>query len=174
MRRQQPCEGDEVKMNKQVDIRQEWLAAAIFAMDRCHPADARALCHNLIGESAPLWPPRHLFPAGADEALARDACDALALCHRDIAVQIAEAALEQMRTGGPHSDLMGDIRREARWWAELAPAHELRAYVVAALDQLGQRAISDKARKEVFAALWKGMGEPDRAAFLQAIGAANG
>jgi hypothetical protein len=156
------------------DIRQEWLQSAIYALDHCDPRDVEALCRGIIGDKAPSWPIRPLFAPGADERLAKDACDAIFRCHRDIAVQIAETVLDMLRSGGPRHDLMGDLRMEAESWADIAGAQEVRAYVIAGLNNLAGRAISDKARKEVFAALWKGMAEKDRTAFLTAVGAANG
>lgn len=87
---------------------------------------------------------------------------------RDAAV-LMTAALQALETDGPQHDLFGTARRDAEWWADIAPPHEVQAYVLAGLRQIGSAAIGPKARKEIFAALWLGMSAADRTAFLQRV-----
>ena len=96
---------------------------------------------------------------------------AIAECHPHDAAQIMAAALENMVGDGPQHDVFGTLRRDAEWWAELAPVHEVQAYATAAARHLGEKAMGRKARKSLVAALWNGMHPEDRAAFLKAVGA---
>jgi len=96
-------------------------------------------------------------------------CMAIGACNPSDAAQIMAAALEQMATGGPDHDVFGTVRQDAEWWAEIAPAHEVQAYVNAGLRQLLKSAIGPKARKAVIVALWRGMTDQDKAAFLRAV-----
>lgn len=95
---------------------------------------------------------------------------AISDCDPMDAAQIMAAALQDMETDGPQHDVFGTLRRDAEWWAELAPPHEVQTYVTAGLKQLTTRAIGPKARKEVIAQLWNGMTPEDKGAFLRAIG----
>ena len=104
------------------------------------------------------------------EAVARLTA-AIAQCHPHDAAQIMSAALENMVGDGPQHDVFGTLRRDAEWWAELAPVHEVQAYATAAAKQLGAKALGRKARKALLAALWNGMLPDDRAAFMRAVGA---
>lgn len=103
---------------------------------------------------------------------AKALCEAIAACHPRDAATVMTAALQGAETDGPQHDLFGTMRRDAEWWAEIAPPHEVQAYVVAGLRQVGQSAIGPKARKDIFAALWQGMAPGDKAAFLRAVGGA--
>jgi len=94
---------------------------------------------------------------------------AIHACEPTDAAQIMTAALQSMETDGPQHDLFSAIRRDATYWAELAPPHELQTYALAALRQLRRQAIGNTARKEIFAALWKDMRAEDKAAFLRAV-----
>lgn len=96
-------------------------------------------------------------------------CHAIGQAHPQDAAQIMAAALRDAETFGPQHDPFGHVRQDARYWAELAPPHEVQAYVLAGLRQLGQQALGSQARKEIFAALWKDMPAKDKAAFLAAI-----
>lgn len=151
----------------QRDAMREWL---LHVLEQVHPADGAAICSGYLGERPQSWPIRPLLYPGADERLARDAIDALCRVHRDVATQICEAMIAEHITDGPKADIFGHLRRDAQWWAELATVPEVQAYVVAGLLQLQERAIGHKARKEVLAALWKGMRPEDQGAFLRAIG----
>lgn len=95
-------------------------------------------------------------------------------CNPHDAAQIMAAALQNMETDGPQHDVFGTLRRDARWWAEIAPAHEVQAYVIEGLRHLKDTAVGRSARKELIVALWNGMRADDKEAFLRAIGAANG
>jgi hypothetical protein len=98
--------------------------------------------------------------------------EVISRCEPTDAAQIMAAALQQMESDGPQHDAFGTVRRDASWWAESAPVHEVQAYVMAGLKQLGAKAIGHSARKQLLAALWTDMRAEDKSAFLRAIGAA--
>ena len=97
---------------------------------------------------------------------AEAACLALAECRPKDAAAICAAYLDTMETGGPRNDAFGLLHEDARWWADLAPVHELVAYVTAGLTRLPRRHPSLPARKALFKALWRSLPDTDRAAFL--------
>lgn len=98
--------------------------------------------------------------------------EVISRCDPSDAAQIMAAALQSMETDGPEHDVFGTVRRDAEWWAELAPPHEVQAYVAAGLKQLAAKAIGPKARKELIVHLWNGMAAADKSAFLKAVGGA--
>lgn len=88
------------------------------------------------------------------------------------AAQICMAFLESMETGGPTlGDPFGMVAGDAALWADSAPAHELQAYGVAALDRLRTANLGINARKRLFAALWRSFKDEDRKAFLSRVDA---
>jgi len=97
---------------------------------------------------------------------AEAACLALAECRPQDVAAICAAVLESMETGGPRHDVFGTLYSDARWWADVAPPHELVAYVIAGLARLPNRHLSILARKRAFMALWQSLPDADRAAFL--------
>jgi hypothetical protein len=103
---------------------------------------------------------------------AQTLCHAISMCDPQDAAQIMAAALETLQIGQPEHDVFGTVRRDAEWWAEVAPPHEVQAYVAAGLKQLQAKAIGPKARKALIVHLWNGMTAADKAAFLKAIGGA--
>ena len=67
---------------------------------------------------------------------AEAACLALAECRKQDRAAICAAVLDTMQTAGPRHDAFGLLYEDARWWADMAPPHELVAYGTAALDRL--------------------------------------
>jgi hypothetical protein len=97
---------------------------------------------------------------------AEAACLALRECDPQDAAAICAAFLDTTETGGPRHDVYGTLYSDALWWAEMAPPHELVAYVTAGLDRLPKAHLSTPRRKEVFKHLWRSFTDTDRAAFL--------
>lgn len=97
---------------------------------------------------------------------AEAACMALGECDPQDAAAICAAFLDTAETGGPRHDVFGLLYQDALWWADLAPPHELVAYVTAGLDRLPKTHLSTPRRKQVFKHLWRSFTETDRAAFL--------
>ena len=93
-------------------------------------------------------------------------CFAIGQCHPHDAAAIMAAALEDMTTTGPQHDPFERYTADAEWWAELAPAHELQAYVYAGLKDITRNALGRNARKRFIATLWKGLSPDDRRAFI--------
>lgn len=75
-------------------------------------------------------------------------------------------ALDTVAGGAPKYDAFGDMREDARWWADCATPVELEIYAAAALRRIERATFADRARKRIFWALWKAMSDKDRAAFL--------
>jgi len=148
-----------------------WQERLTMALENGDPSDTAALCAAYLGQPVEAFPLRPMV-LPMDEARAKDACDALEKVHRDLAVQICLSFLTGTTTQGPQHDVFGRLQSDAENWAQLAPSHEVSAYTVAGLRQLGQRAIGHKLRRDVFAAMWQDMRPEDKAAFLKAVGAA--
>lgn len=99
------------------------------------------------------------------------------------AVEIAEAmpdgqqiigealcgALETVGAGAPEYHAFGDMRAEARHWADYATPLELELYAAAALRQIERTSFAERARKRVFWGLWQAMGQKSRDAFLARV-----
>lgn len=102
---------------------------------------------------------------------AEAACLALAECREQDRAAICAAILDAMQTEGPRHDAYNLLYQDARWWADMAPPHELVAYGTAALDRLRGHALSIPARKRLFARLWETFDPKDRQAFLARVDA---
>ena len=91
---------------------------------------------------------------------------AISQCHPIDASQIMVAALEQMEQGAPPHTFLTLTQDDADFWAASAPQHELQAYLFAAMKEMTARAITPAIRRRYIAALWSGLPEPDRKAFI--------
>lgn len=76
------------------------------------------------------------------------------------------AALDTVAGGAPRYDAFGDMRQDAKWWADTATPVELEIYTAAALRRIERVSFAERARKRLFWALWSAMSGKDRAAFL--------
>ena len=99
-------------------------------------------------------------------AWAESLCMAISQCHPIDASQILTAALEEMEQGAPPHVFLRLTQEDADFWAMNAPQHELQAYLFAGLKQLPARAITPAIRRRFIAALWAGLPEADRKAFI--------
>lgn len=77
------------------------------------------------------------------------------------------AYLEHIGAGAPQLDPFGDLRGDARFWADVAHPAELESYVAAGLRRLERTQLCTATRKRLFVALWDAMSEEDRRKFLQ-------
>ena len=68
-------------------------------------------------------------------------CMAIADCHRDDAVRLLAAALEDLAFGSPLPSLINAMAA-ARWWASYATEDERKAYCLASFDAMSQTAQS--------------------------------
>lgn len=93
-------------------------------------------------------------------------CFAIRQCHPIDASQIMTAALQEIEQGAPPHVFITLTSEDADFWAMNAPQHELQAYLFAALRQMPARAIPPAIRRRFIAALWEGLPEPDRKAFV--------
>jgi hypothetical protein len=98
---------------------------------------------------------------------------AISQCHPLDASQIMTAALEQMEQGQPPHPFLALTQDDADFWAASAPQHELQAYLFAAMKVMTARAITPAIRRRVIAALWSGLSEPDRKAFIAHVSGGN-
>jgi hypothetical protein len=98
-------------------------------------------------------------------------CDAIAACEPEDAAQIMVGALDDIAAGMPGLYLWGDLRDDAKFWADSAHPAELEVYTVAGLRKLGRIAVGLTARKRLLVALWSGLSPADRAAFLGRVDA---
>ncbi len=93
-------------------------------------------------------------------------CFAIRQCHPIDASQIMVAALQEMEQGAPPHPFLTLTQDDADFWAASAPQHELQAYLFAALKQMSARAVTPAIRRRFIAALWSGLPESDRKAFI--------
>ncbi|RMF02482.1 MAG: hypothetical protein D6773_08640 [Alphaproteobacteria bacterium] len=84
------------------------------------------------------------------------------------------AALETVCGGAPRHAIFGDLREEARWWAEVATPLELEAYAAAALERIERATFAPRARKRLFMALWRGFTDDERQKFLNHVRGGDG
>ncbi|BBU58527.1 hypothetical protein KU6B_47920 [Mameliella alba] len=75
-------------------------------------------------------------------------------------------ALDTVAGGAPRFDAFGNMREDARWWADCATPMELEIYTAAALRRIERATFAHRARKRLFWALWQAMSDKDRTAFL--------
>lgn len=87
---------------------------------------------------------------------------------REVA-ELLSGWLEIAGAGAPQQYLIGDIRSDARWWAELAHPLELEAYVGEGLRRIERTQFAPMARKRLFVALWETMDDADRRKFIQKV-----
>ncbi|GAB1378289.1 MAG: hypothetical protein LCH92_03420 [Proteobacteria bacterium] len=103
-------------------------------------------------------------------AWAEALCYALGQCHARDAAVICAAFLAERETGGPALAAQDRLSVEdARWWADIAPPHELVAYGMAALDRLRSTALAPTTRKKLFVSLWESFSDAERLRFVQRI-----
>lgn len=101
---------------------------------------------------------------------ALDLCVALGMADRRDALQVCAGFLEAEGTDQPEwSDLWGDARREAEWWADFASPVSLETYFAAILTRMSGTAFGVRARKRLFAMLWESFAEADRQAFVARV-----
>lgn len=74
--------------------------------------------------------------------------------------------LDTLGAGAPRFDAFGDMREDARWWADTATPMELEIYASAALRRIERAAFAPRARKRILWNLWQVMSDKDRKAFL--------
>jgi len=82
------------------------------------------------------------------------------------------AALDTVAGGAPRYEAFGNMREDARWWADCATPAEIEIYLAATLrrlDGLNRRGLAEVARKRVFMSLWGAMGARDQKAFLAKV-----
>lgn len=82
------------------------------------------------------------------------------------AAPILDAALRSWSVGGPGLALLLELDEDAEWWAAVAPAGEVAAYVAAGLRRLKVTPLHVALRKQLLVSLWHSMPEADRRAFL--------
>jgi hypothetical protein len=73
--------------------------------------------------------------------------------------------MEEWRAGSPMPPLL-EMADEAEFWAANATPLDMEAVLVAIARHLPETHLHTRARKRLVAALFKGMGQDDRAAFL--------
>jgi hypothetical protein len=96
-------------------------------------------------------------------------CLALGDAHPVDAACICLAFLEDQMTDGPVTDPFGNVLADARFWADVAPPHEVVAYGTAALLALQKSALGSRTRKNLFVKLWESFPTSDRVAFLSKV-----
>lgn len=87
------------------------------------------------------------------------------------AAVICATFLDEIGAGFPRLDYWGDVRADADEWAFFANAAELESYLVAVLRRLENQTLGIKARKRIFAALWRVFTCDERQAFLDRLDA---
>ncbi|MCT8328264.1 hypothetical protein [Albidovulum sediminis] len=92
--------------------------------------------------------------------------EAIADAHPDDAAQLMTAALLDHAARSPVGDVFLNAEEDARWWASIAPPHQLVAVLAATLDALGSKALHLKMRKQLFLTLWKSFPTADRQNFV--------
>lgn len=100
---------------------------------------------------------------------AEAAISALENCHPAYANAICWHWLREQETNGPRSDPFGFLYSEALFWADVAPAHELIAYVTAGLERLRGHCVPVAIRKQLFVDLWDAFDGSDQQAFLRRV-----
>lgn len=100
---------------------------------------------------------------------AERAIESLEACGPEVADALCLRWLEQSRTPGPQNDLFGTLYSDARFWAEVAPPHEVVAYTVAGLGQLPKRYVPQGTLKRVFVAIWELFDNAARSSFLRRV-----
>ena len=80
--------------------------------------------------------------------------------------EIVVGWLDEVGAGSPRFDVFGDIREDARFWADIAHPAELEAYTAAGLRKIERTQFASGARKRLFVALWDAMAAEDKRKFL--------
>jgi len=86
--------------------------------------------------------------------------------------EVLAAALDTVGAGAPSYAAFGDMREDARWWADTATPVEVEIYlsvILRRLHGLSRGGLALRARKRVFMALWKTMGDEDQKSFLAKV-----
>lgn len=77
--------------------------------------------------------------------------------------------LGEIGAGAPRYEALGNVREDARWWADTATPDELEIYTAAALRRIERVRFAEAARKRLLVTLWESMDEAGRAAFLAKV-----
>jgi len=132
----------------------------------CAGAGLCILKGPLVAQEDHSWTPGNDLRKAWADAL----CYALGQCHPDDAAAICAAFLAEQATDGPELAPWDRVTVEgARWWADIAPPHELAAYGMAALDRLRGTALGPTTRKRLFVSLWESFSDEERLRFVQRI-----
>jgi hypothetical protein len=91
---------------------------------------------------------------------------AIAACDRREALVAMAGILDRESIESPAICSFYSHREDAEWWAEIAPPHQVQAYVWAGLKQLRHEAMGRDMRARMIVALWNGMAPEDRVKFL--------
>lgn len=91
---------------------------------------------------------------------------AMAACDRRDALVAMAGVLDRETVESPEIAPLVSRKEDAEWWAEIAPPHQVQAYVWAGLKQLRHEAMGRDMRARMIVALWNGMTAEDRAKFL--------
>lgn len=91
---------------------------------------------------------------------------AVAACDRREALVAMAGILDREVIESPEITCLFNQKEDAEWWAEIAPPHQVQAYVWAGLKQLRNDAMGRNMRARMIVALWNGMAPEDRAKFL--------
>lgn len=106
------------------------------------------------------------------QALLRHLAGTLSVVRPQDAPEVCELLagwLEENGAGSPRLDVFGDVREDARFWADQAHPAELEAYVAAGLRRIERTQFAQGARKRLLVALWEAMGERDRRRFIRRV-----
>lgn len=76
------------------------------------------------------------------------------------------AALLDLSPDGPRSSVFLSAEDDAKWWASIAPPHQLVAVLAATLDALGSKALHLEMRKRLFLRLWGSFPTADQHRFI--------
>lgn len=89
---------------------------------------------------------------------------------RDVLATWLPACVELLEVieAGP-APSFGDLRGEARFFAETCSGRELEAYLAALCERAEARLVAPEARKRALVALWRSLPEPDRRKFLARV-----
>lgn len=94
---------------------------------------------------------------------------AIGLCEPADAVAVMSAALADLGAGMPFPALTERLRDDARYWAAIASELELVEYAGAAMDRLKDAPLALVHRKQLLVALWTGLPDAERRAFLARV-----
>jgi len=81
-------------------------------------------------------------------------------------VELLAGFIEHCGAGSPRLDPFGDIREDARFWADVASPPELEAYVAAGLRRIERTQFARSACKRILVSMWEALPTDDKRAFL--------